>query len=734
MRSLSAGDPRVIGPYQLSALLGAGGMGRVYLGTGPDGDTAAVKVVRAEYAYDPGFRGRFARELDLVGRVHGDFTPRVLGADPVGTPPWMATEYVAGPTLHDLVRGAGALPEDSVRFLARGVAAALARVHALGTVHRDLKPGNVMVSAAGPQVIDFGVASALEDGADDEETLVAGTPGYMAPEQIDGNEVTAATDVFALGGVLAYALTGTGPFGDGHPAAVVFRISHQEPLLAGVPAGLRELLAACLARDPGTRPTAARVLEELGGPVSPAERAGAWLPPGAAAVVEEVAARTTGAVPPDGTGRQGPEAEGGPGATAATSGPGVGPTDTVTAHGSGGGAAPRGHPSPARGRALVVGAGAAALVLVAGLAAWAVVGHDGAGTEEAGADSEQTAQEPGAAGCDLPGDLAPEYVEAARDEPVVPGADTHHLDVHTFPVVGFLQGGDLVAVSHPEGIALWDTGTGEEVAYVGADLPDFAATPVLSPDGCRFGYPDAEEGVHVFDLRTGDHSRYVESLRLPGGLLEFSPDGGSLALAEGSTGEGVHIIDLESGEGTTVSEDSAEGIAYSPSGDLLAVAGSGGVVAVDTATGAEVFRGGGASTARTRNSVAFPDEDLFYYRNEEGTVPVDLASGEEAETVLAPDDAFGGFTAIAVHTGTGRLHATVERTDEESGALLPELTVWDTATGDPVPTGETPWYVRDFALHPDGSVLAVLNGDATEAALVDAETLEVILVIAESPL
>lgn len=732
MRSLLAGEPRVIGPYRLSALLGAGGMGRVYLGTGPDGGTVAVKAVRAEYAYDPGFRGRFTRELDLAGRVRGDFTPRVLGSDPAGTPPWMATEYVAGPTLHDLVRETGALPEGSVRFLARGVAAALARVHALGTVHRDLKPGNVMVSAAGPQVIDFGVAGALEEDGEDEEILVAGTPGYMAPEQTDGGEATPATDVFALGGSLVYALTGTGPFGDGHPAAVVFRISHQDPVLTGVPEGLRDLIAACLSRAPAARPTAARVLEELGGAVEPQEEAGAWLPPAAVQRVARVAEETAGFLTP-GTTRPltAPSGSSGAGdATAALGSGSGGPGDTTAVRGADAGT------TATRRWPLVSAAGVAVLVLFTGLGTWAVVEHGGTGdtAEQEAGGAGQDAQETEAVGCDLPGDLAPEYVEAARDEPVVPGADTHHLDVHTFPVVDFLQGGDLVAVSHPEGIALWDTGTGEEVAYVGADLPDFTATPVLSPDGCRFGYPDAEEGVHVFDLRTGDHRKYVESLRLPGGLLEFSPDGGSLALAEGSMGEGAHIIALESGEGTTVFEGSTQGIAYSPSGDLLTVAGSDGVVTVDAGTGAEVFRGGGASTALTRDTVAFPDEGLFYYLNEDGAVPVDLASGEESDAILAPDDIFGGFRAIDAHTGTGLLHAVIERSDEETVAYLPELTVWDTATGDRVPTEGTSRHARDFALHPDGSVLAVLNGDATEAALVDAETLEVVLLVAESPI
>ncbi|MDE3723061.1 serine/threonine-protein kinase [Nocardiopsis sp. N85] len=711
MRSLTAGDPREIGPYRLSALLGVGGMGRVYLGTGPDGTPVAVKVVRAEYAYDPGFRGRFARELDLAGRVRGDFTPRVLEADPAGTPPWMATEYVAGPTLHDLVRETGPLPPESGRFLARGVAAALARVHALGTVHRDLKPGNVMVSASGPQVIDFGVARALEEG-EDEETAVAGTPGYMAPEQVDGVDATTVTDVFALGGVLVYALTGTGPFGDGHPAAVLFRIAHQEPVLDGVPGDLRDLVAACLSRDPDARPSAERVLAELGGPVEPATEAGAWLPPAAAARVDGIAARTRGDALPGDTARQNTASED----TAWRNG--TGPDDTTAVIGT----PPNRRPIP------MLGAGAAALVLIAGLGAWAMAGRDTPEAEEApgpastGASGGATA--PG--GCDLPGDLAPEYTEAARTDPAVPGADTHHLDVHSHPTPVFLQGGDLLALAHPEGIALWDTETGDEVAYIGADLPDFAQTPVMAPDGCRFGYTSGSGGVHVFDLRTGEHTAHAETLPLPVGVVTFSPDGRSLAFAEGSVGDGAHVIDLATGEATTVFEGAAQGIAHSPDGGLLAVTGGEGSVVVDTRTGAETFRGPEAATASTTDSLALPGDDLFLYIHAEGIARVDLASGEEPSILAPPDDTVAGFAEITAHAGTDRIHALLEDYDEETGEYAPELTVWELSTGERVSSGGERRYVRDIAVHPDGTVIAGLSVDGTSVSLFDSETLDIV--------
>ncbi|MFL1429381.1 MULTISPECIES: WD40 repeat domain-containing serine/threonine protein kinase [unclassified Nocardiopsis] len=756
MRPLSADDPREIGPYRLSALLGAGGMGRVYLGTGPGGDVAAVKAVRAEFAYDPGFRGRFARELELSGRVRGDFTPRVLAADPAGTPPWMATEYVAGPTLHDLVRETGPLPEEAVRFLARGTAAALERVHGLGTVHRDLKPGNVMVSASGPQVIDFGVARALEEDAD-EETLVAGTPGYMAPEQVDGGGATAATDVFALGGVLVYALTGTGPFGDGHPAAVVFRISHQEPVLDGVPEGLRGLVAACLAKDPADRPSAARVLEELGGPVAPAARAGEWLPAAAADLVEGVAEQTAELTRPDDTAVEAPTGTAGAAAmhgaddttVAHRTGEAAGAyraAGAAAAHGTGG--APAAHGAGgwrvSRGRrALAVGAGAAALVLVAGLGAWASLGAGGGlgSAQEEGGDPGSQAQGsagsgsggPGPApGCSLPGDLAPEYVEAARSEPQVPGADTHDLDVHSYPVPVFVQGGDVLALSHPEGIALWDTETGEELAYVGADLPDFAALPVVSPDGCRFGYPSESGGVHVFDLRTGEHTVYAEEARLPVGLLAFSPDGTDLAVAEGSVGDGAHVIDLATGDITTVFEGGTQGIAYAPDGGRLAVTGPERSVVVDTVTGAEVFKGPEAAAASTRDSLALPTDDLFLYLHEEGIVLADPASGEDPLVLAPPDDQGFGFGEIEA-AGTELVHALLDDYDDETGHYSPVLTAWELSTGERVPFDGDPWHVRDIAVHPDGTLVAGLSVDGTSVVVLDAATLEAVAEFGRTP-
>ncbi|MEV6103904.1 serine/threonine-protein kinase [Streptomyces sp. NPDC051940] len=267
MRELRADDPRSAGTYRLLARLGEGGMGRVYLGRSPGGRTVAVKLVHPELAARPEFRMRFRREVDAARRVSGPWTAPVLDADPDAESPWVATGYVAGPSLHEVATGPyGPLPARSLQALANGLTRALSDIHAAGLVHRDLKPANVLVTIDGPRVIDFGIARAADpaDGADLTRTgVTVGSPGFMPPEQIRGEQPTAAGDVFALGAVLAFAATGRGPFGDaelGVPGLLV-RVVQDEKDLTGVPDGIRGLVADCLAPAPGDRPTLAELLE-----------------------------------------------------------------------------------------------------------------------------------------------------------------------------------------------------------------------------------------------------------------------------------------------------------------------------------------------------------------------------------------------------------------------------------------------------------------------------------------
>ena len=262
MRSLQAEDPERVGGYALVGRLGRGAMGTVYLGRSPGGRLVAVKVVHPELADDPGFRNRFRQEVATARAVGGFWTAAVVDADPGAPRPWLATEYVPGPTLYDAVAAHGGLPEPALRRLVAGLAEALLAIHGAGLVHRDLKPSNVLLATDGPRVIDFGIARALEGAGLTATGLVIGTPGFLSPEQIEGREVTPASDVFALGSVLVYAASGEGPYGTGDVAALVYRAVHTPPRLDGVPPGLRTLAARCLDTRPDAPPDAAEWLPE----------------------------------------------------------------------------------------------------------------------------------------------------------------------------------------------------------------------------------------------------------------------------------------------------------------------------------------------------------------------------------------------------------------------------------------------------------------------------------------
>ncbi|MCX5388078.1 serine/threonine-protein kinase [Streptomyces sp. NBC_00083] len=276
---LEPGDPERIGTYRLLARLGAGGMGQVYLARSDRNRTVAVKLVRPDLADQDEFRARFRQEVRAALRVGGAWTAPVLDADTEAPAPWIATGYIAGPSLQAVVKGPhGPLPDHSVRVLARGLTLALKDIHGAGIVHRDLKPSNVLITIDGPRVIDFGIARALESGADGTLTragALVGSPGFMAPEQVRGDRITPACDVFCLGSVLAYAASGRLPFGEASsgPHAQMFRIAQEPPSLDGVPDSLQDLIRDCLHKDPAARPGLDQILSRL-----PGHATDPWLP------------------------------------------------------------------------------------------------------------------------------------------------------------------------------------------------------------------------------------------------------------------------------------------------------------------------------------------------------------------------------------------------------------------------------------------------------------------------
>ncbi|MGP3972070.1 serine/threonine protein kinase [Streptomyces sp. 6N223] len=289
MQSLRSEDPRSIGTYRLLGRLGGGGMGRVYAARSDRGRVVAVKTIQPALANQPDFRRRFAHEIEAARRVGGRWTAAVLDADPEAETPWVATAYIAGPTLRQVVaEDYGALPERSLRFLAAALVRALRDIHATGLIHRDLKPSNIILATDGPRVIDFGIARALDavtgEGITNPGSAI-GSPGFMSPEQVRGRGTREPSDVFSLGAVLAYAATGQLPFGHGDSGAhaVMFRILEEEPDLSAAPDGLRELIEDCLRKDPARRPTVDELLERTH---PDALRQGSWLP---AEVLERLA-------------------------------------------------------------------------------------------------------------------------------------------------------------------------------------------------------------------------------------------------------------------------------------------------------------------------------------------------------------------------------------------------------------------------------------------------------------
>ncbi|MFH9553611.1 bifunctional serine/threonine-protein kinase/ABC transporter substrate-binding protein [Streptomyces sp. NPDC017435] len=304
MEPLRTGDPSRIGRYRLLRRLGAGGMGVVFLARAPGGAITAVKAVRSSYAEESGFRARFRREIEAARQVRSPWVVPLLDADADAQTPWLATSYVPGPSLAETVYAFGPLSPASVRVLGLRLAEALEAVHGAGLVHRDVKPGNVLLAPDGPRLIDFGIARTPEATALTSSGVIVGSPGFLSPEQARarGGEIGPPSDVFSLGCVLAFAATGVRPFGGGSAAGMLLRTVYEDPDPASLPAGLAPLLRSCLGKEPTDRPSLAHLREALGQEESKAdsaERQG-WLPRPVVRLINErsAAVLTIGTIEP----------------------------------------------------------------------------------------------------------------------------------------------------------------------------------------------------------------------------------------------------------------------------------------------------------------------------------------------------------------------------------------------------------------------------------------------------
>ncbi|GAA3804359.1 bifunctional serine/threonine-protein kinase/ABC transporter substrate-binding protein [Streptomyces phyllanthi] len=450
MERLLPTDPSRLGGHRLLGRLGAGGMGVVYLARTETGDLAAVKVIQPEYADQAEFRARFRREAETARRVDSPWVVRVLGADTEAAAPWLATAFVPGPSLAEAVAACGALPDRAVRVLGKVLARALAAVHEAGLVHRDVKPGNVLLALDGPRLIDFGIArpTAADETELTSDNVVVGTPGFLSPEQARARQVGAPSDIFSLGCVLAYAVAGRPPFGTGAADALLYRTLHDTPELDGVAdTELRALLGRCLAKEPEQRPTAAEVDARLveDAPAGTVD----WLPDAVVRMIAERSAQMLAL-------------------------PGIEPTEV--SEGSGAGSEPRG---PGRRRVLALAGGTALLLAGGGAALWAALEDDDAPVQTAdsawtiGLHADLTGPQRGAGRAQERGArLAVEQFNARRTRPFTLALRTEDDGGEPARAVRVARGltgtGDVLAVLGPTGYA---SALAALEVYDGAGMP-----------------------------------------------------------------------------------------------------------------------------------------------------------------------------------------------------------------------------------------------------------------------
>jgi WD40 repeat protein len=688
MEGLQRGDPASVGGYVLLGRLGAGGMGQVFLGVSPSGRRVAVKLIHPVLARTDHFRERFAREIAAARRVGGFHTAPVVDADPQAETPWMVTAYIDGPSLQQEVDRYGPLAPERVRALGAGLAEGLAAIHAHGLVHRDLKPGNVIMAEDGPRIIDFGIARAIGATALTSAGAVVGTFAYMSPEQVRGDPVMPTSDVFSLGSVLAFAATSRPPFGSDTVATIMFRIVSQPPDLAGLAdQDLRALIEACLAKFPEDRPAVQAVLPALRGraplPAVPPRAAPAadgrdplaqaypppWIPPvakpGADGLAEPGTAAPRAVLPSTDPSRSGRPGTGAP--TTAT--PGKVPPRTV----------PLGQPvharpasrRPRRRPAALIAAGAVIAVLAAVIPILLTSGSLGKAGPTAGPSLGSTIPE-------------------------------HYLTI-TFPgnaepnSVAFSPDGRLLAVGaeFTGATYLYDVATGKLAAILKVRGSGSIMHVAFSPDGQLLASANVDDRIFLWDVHTGE----LVSTLMDSGYngVAFSRDGKLLATSDGSD---VRLRDVASRRITFTSKVVASNIsavAFSPNGKLVAAAAAPAFL-WDVATGqrlAALYDPGGQGD----DDVAFsPNGKLLAVADHGGTTYLWNVATHHITATL-PDSGPSASQNLVAFSPDGKLLATA------NGDL------WNVATRKLAGTiaGPGGWQFASVAFSPDGKLVAAAD-------------------------
>jgi serine/threonine protein kinase len=676
MDVLQPSDPAKVGRYRLLGRLGEGGMGRVFLGVSPGGRQVAVKLIHPGRA-GKNFRERFAREIAAARQVGGFHTAPVVDADPGADPPWMVTAYIPGPSLTDAVTERGPFGVNELCTLGAGLAEGLAAIHACGLVHRDLKPSNVILAEDGPRIIDFGIARAAEDSGMTTDGAVVGTFAFMSPEQIRGDHVGPASDVFSLGCTLAFAATSHAPFGEESIVTVATRITGEPPDLAGVTdeGGFRQLVTECLAKAPADRPDLTDILARLTG-----------------SVLDDAADQTPDHEVPwyERTGNKTRDDLNSADQTATSE---VSHRDPPVKHTL--------EPDPSRlqaeqsgrhrsGRRVLIAAGVAVIVLLAAGLAILLTRGSPAKTHQAAVLPSPRPSPPHS----IPSPVGP--------PPVQPDATLHDPRAKVIYGVVFSSDTALATGDSNGNLYLWSvTGT------LNATLHDPGSQGVLGvalrPKGDAIAAADNNGSSYVWNMAT--HG-LTTTLTDPGGkaavAVAFSPNGNSIATADdnGTT----YLWNVATGEITaTLADPGSKGVfdvAFSPNGNSIATADDNGTTYLwNAAPGKRLFTFKDPGSKGIFGTAFSPNGGLLATSDYTGSLYLwNTATGKIVSRLQAPGSIGGGGVPafspnggfLAVPNGDGSIY------------------VWDVATGQLIGTLKDPKSkgVDAVAFSPDGSFLA----------------------------